>query len=246
MIEATLTTERDGDRFAGRVFVDVARSELAKLFTVRATYLNLAAAVVVIVGTAIGLCEAYVRHVVQLSLTQLEFNPTSFSLSGVLVAQLIIGVLGILVITSEHATGLIRSTFAAVPQRGTVLAAKATVFGLVTLVASEAATFIAFGIGQAILASNHTGTTLSAPGVLRAVAGPGSTSPCSGLSRSLSASWSATAQEPSPCSSRFDSYCSRVPRSKGPTGVIVISSAPSSAGRSNCSNSEVIMCSKPL
>ena len=164
----------DDDRdVGGSVFVDVARSELAKLFTVRATYLSLAAAVFLIVGAAIGLCEAYVRHVAQLSLTQLEFNPTSYSLSGVLVAQLVIGVLGILVITSEHATGLIRSTFAAVPQRTTVLAAKATVFGLVTFIVSEAAAFIAFGIGQAILATNHTGTTLTAPGVLRAVAGAG-------------------------------------------------------------------------
>ena len=163
-----------GDRdFDGPVFVDVARSELAKLFTVRATYLSLAAAVFLIIAAAIGLCEAYVRHVAQLSLTQLEFNPTSYSLSGVLVAQLVIGVLGILVITSEHATGLIRSTFAAVPQRRTVLAAKATVFGLVTLIVSEAAAFTAFGIGQAILAGNHTGTTLAAPGVLRAVAGSG-------------------------------------------------------------------------
>ena len=159
--------------FDGPLFVDVARSELAKLFTVRATYLSLAASVFLIIGAAIGLCEAYVQHVAQLSLTQLEFNPTSYSLSGVLVAQLVIGVLGILVITSEHSTGLIRSTFAAVPQRNTVLAAKAAVFGLVTLVVSEAAVFVAFGVGQAILATNHTGTTLTAPGVLRAVAGSG-------------------------------------------------------------------------
>ncbi len=161
------------DRPEGGLFVDVARSELAKLFTVRATYLTLASTVLLTVGAAVGLCEAYVRRVAQLSLTQLKFNPTSYSLSGVLLAQLAIGVLGTLTITSEHASGMIRSTFAAVPQRGLVLAAKAAVFCVVALIVGEIASFAAFGVGQAILSARHASAGLSDPGVLRAVVGAG-------------------------------------------------------------------------
>lgn len=158
---------------AGGLFVDVARSELAKLFTVRATYLGLAFTVLLTVGAAVGLCEAYVHHVAQLSLTQLNFNPTSYSLSGVLLAQLSIGTLGVLVISGEHASGLIRATFAAVPQRRVVLAAKATVFASVGLVVGELSSFLAFEVGQAILVQRHVAGSLGDPGVLRAVVGAG-------------------------------------------------------------------------
>lgn len=113
------------------------------------------------------------HRVAALSLTQLGFNPTSYSLSGVLIAQLAIGVLSILVITSEHATGMIRATFAAVPQRGVVLAAKATVLSIIVLITGEAASFIAFGVGQAILSTHHEAAGLNDPGVLRAVVGAG-------------------------------------------------------------------------
>jgi hypothetical protein len=53
---------------------------------------------------------------------RLRFDPTSSSLSGLFVAQLTVGILGVLVITSEYATGQIRATLAATPQRLTVLA----------------------------------------------------------------------------------------------------------------------------
>lgn len=157
-----------------RLFPDVARSELAKLATVRSTYLMLTAAVGLIVAAAVLLCEAYVHHLsAQLSMTQLDFNPTSYSLSGVLIAQLVVGTLGILLYTSEHATGLIRVTFAAVPQRRLVLAAKAVVFSVVTLLITELACFAAFGIGQAILSTAGADVALTDPGVLRAVVGAG-------------------------------------------------------------------------
>lgn len=163
-----------GDHREGGLFADVARSELAKMATVPSTYLTLAAAAGLVVAAAVLLCEAYVHHLsAQLSLTQLDFNPTSYSLSGVLVAQLAVGTLGILLYTSEHATRLIRVTFAAVPQRRLLLAAKAVVLAAVTLVVSEAASFAAFGIGQTILGSAHASQSLTDPGALRAVIGAG-------------------------------------------------------------------------
>ena len=146
---ATPTRSRRGG------FADVLRSEFTKLASVRSTYLTLIAAFGVTITASVGLCEAHVRRASQLRLTQLRFNPTSYSLTGILVAQLAIGVLGVLVITSEHASGMIRSTFAAVPQRTTILAVKALVFGGVTLLVGEDASFSAFGIGQLILTARH-------------------------------------------------------------------------------------------
>jgi hypothetical protein len=49
--------------------------------------------------------------------TAATFDPTSVSLAGVQLAQIAAGVLGVLLITSEYATGLIRTTLAAVPRR---------------------------------------------------------------------------------------------------------------------------------
>ena len=82
-----------------------------------------------------------------------------------------IGVLGVLMVTSEYATGQIRATLAATPQRLTVLAAKATTFVGVVFVVGLVSSFSAFGIGQAIFSSKGIEHSLSDPGVLRAVIG---------------------------------------------------------------------------
>jgi len=63
-----------------------------------------------------------------MSLTsRLTFDPTSRSLTGLIFSELVIGVLGILVISAEYGTGTIRSTLAAVPNRPLVLATKSAV-----------------------------------------------------------------------------------------------------------------------
>jgi ABC-type transport system involved in multi-copper enzyme maturation permease subunit len=156
------------------IFSDVLRSEWTKLRGVRSTYWTLLAAVVAMVGISALICSIYVSRYSTLSVAdKLQFNPTSFSLNGVLLGQLAIGVLGVLVIASEFSTGAIRSTFAAVPQRRTVLAAKATVFTAVTLVVGLVSSFAAFFVGQAILSSKGIQANIGDPGVLRAVAGTG-------------------------------------------------------------------------
>jgi hypothetical protein len=68
---------------------------------------------------------------------------------------------------------MIRATFAAVPQRLTVLAAKATVFTAVTVAVTTTACFIAFFIGQGILSAKDVGISLGAPNALRTVVGTG-------------------------------------------------------------------------
>ncbi len=78
-----------------------------------------------------------------------------------------------LVISSEYTTGMIRTTFGAVPHRPLVLFAKAVTFSVAAFVVATAACFAAFLIGQSILAAKHANVTLSDPGVLRAVVGAG-------------------------------------------------------------------------
>jgi ABC-2 type transport system permease protein len=156
------------------VFVDAARSEWIKLQTVRSTYWTLLAAAAGMVGFGALLTVAYVRHYHSASpAARAAFDPAAYSLSGFFVAQLAIGVLGVVVMTSEYATGSIRSTLAAVPQRFTVLAAKATVFGIVAAVSGILSSAVAFATGQAILARKGLEAHIGDPGVLRPVVGGG-------------------------------------------------------------------------
>jgi ABC-2 type transport system permease protein len=83
---------------------------------------------------------------------------------------LLLGVLGVLAITTEFSSGMIRATFAAAPGRPLVLAAKAAVLGAVTLAAGEISAFAAFFAGQAALKAPAPHATLGQPGVLRAAA----------------------------------------------------------------------------
>jgi hypothetical protein len=102
------------------LIVDLARSEWTKLWTLRSTYWTLAAAAVAMAGFGDLLSAAYTRHLTPGSRAAL--NPAAYSLSGFFFAQLAIGVLGVLVMTGEYATGSIRSTLATAPQRLAVLA----------------------------------------------------------------------------------------------------------------------------
>lgn len=60
-------------------------------------------------------------------------DPAQGSLRGYVIAQLVIGVLGVLVVTGEYGTGMIRSNIAAAPRRWPVLVGKAAVFAVITL-----------------------------------------------------------------------------------------------------------------
>ena len=96
-------------------------------------------------------------------------DPTSNMLAGILVGQLITGVLGALAITGEFDSGMAAVTFAAIPRRGVVLAAKALVWGAVFLAAGEATVLAAFLAGTAVLRASVPHPSLASPEVLRAV-----------------------------------------------------------------------------
>lgn len=98
------------------------------------------------------------------------WDPTKHSLTSYIVAQLIVGVLGILVVTSEFATGMMRTTMTATPRRHRVLAAKVALAAAVALVVGQTLMFAAFLMGQSLLGrAGVPNAGLSDPGVLRAV-----------------------------------------------------------------------------
>lgn len=150
----------------------VLSSEWVKLRSLRSSWITLILAIaamllVAVVGGILTNQDWAHMHPGELA----RFEPIGRSLTGLNIAQLAIGVLGVLFITGEYGTGMIRSTLGAAPKRLPVLWAKTILFGAVTFVLMEISCFIAFFAGQAALGSH--GTTISAAGALRATVGSG-------------------------------------------------------------------------
>src|ERR1700691_3521811 len=149
---------------------DVLASEWIKLWSVRSTYAALFIAAVLAVGlSALGtyLTAAAAPHPPPGSPPPPDALTLSFS--GFPTAQLAMAVLGVLAFTAEQSTGLIRTTFVAVPRRRAVLAAQAATAGAVALAAGEVLAFASFFLTQAILSGHHRGLSLAHPGVAGAV-----------------------------------------------------------------------------
>jgi ABC-type transport system involved in multi-copper enzyme maturation permease subunit len=146
------------------------RAEWIKLFSLRSSWITLAVAVIAVIGLGALFSAVTAAHWSEIRPEErLHFDPVGVSLRGVMLAQLVIGVLGALVITGEYATGMIRSSLMAVPRRLPVLVAKAVVFAGVTFVLMVVSAFIAFFVGQAALGSH--GTTLGVGHALRPIVG---------------------------------------------------------------------------
>lgn len=156
------------------------RSEWTKLRTVRSTPITLIAALVLTVGFGAIACATYAHHIGGMSPGQRtkelagdDFDPVSFSLVGVMLAQVALAVLGVLAISSEFGSGLIRTTLTAVPGRGKLLGAKTIAFGTLVVVTGQAVAFPAYAVGQMLFAGQHLDISPGADGVVRAVTGTG-------------------------------------------------------------------------
>ncbi|WP_236791823.1 ABC transporter permease subunit [Amycolatopsis sp. GM8] len=150
----------------------VLASEWVKFRSLRSSYIALAAALVAMIGFAVLVTTVLVNRWPHATPQEkAHFNATDSSLSGFFLAQLIIGVLGVLVISGEYGTGMIRASLSAAPRRLPVLWAKLAVFAGITFVVTVVGSFAAFFSGQAVLSSQYLQTTLAGPGVLRAVIG---------------------------------------------------------------------------
>jgi ABC-2 type transport system permease protein len=165
-----------GQPAGGPGFGHLLLAEWTKIRSVRSTVWSLILLVVVTLGftglftwlTVLGWNKSGASQ-----RAQVISDPVSQILgSGLEFGQLTICVLGVLVISSEYSTGVIRASLLAVPRRIPMLAAKAAVFAAVVFVISECVTFPSFFLGAAILHS-HVAVSLGDPGVARAVFGGG-------------------------------------------------------------------------
>jgi ABC-2 type transport system permease protein len=148
------------------------RSEWTKLYSLRSTRYSLLAAAVMTIGFGIIASAIMVSRWGSLSAAdKATFDPLATSLLGVRFGVLAIGVLGVVLVTGEYTTGMIRSTMAAVPKRLPVLWGKTGVYALVALVITIPAALIAFFAGQAILSGQHIQIAFSHAGVPGAVLG---------------------------------------------------------------------------
>ena len=172
-------TRGPADPAAGRHagYAGLLRAEWTKIRSVRSTVWTLVIFVVVCVGFTALIAWLTETHWYGPRAASRDAraiaDPVGFILgTGVGLGQLAICVLGVLVITSEYSTGVIRVSLLAVPRRIPVLAAKAVVFAVLLLVVSEIVAFCSFFVGSAILHA-HVPVSLSGSGVTRAVAGAG-------------------------------------------------------------------------
>jgi ABC-2 type transport system permease protein len=174
-VEQTLPAAAAPQRraFTGRVTQrHVIRSEWTKLWSLRSTRWSLLFAVISMAGLGVLIAAVSMGRWSHLSPhDRATFDSIDRSLGGYHLAQLAIGVLGVLVISGEYSTGMIHSSLMAVPRRLPVLWAKIAVFASVTFVLMLVSAFVAFFGAQAILTEHHVNVTLSHPHALRTLAG---------------------------------------------------------------------------
>ncbi|MET8974303.1 ABC transporter permease [Streptomyces sp. NPDC004539] len=150
----------------------VVRSEWTKVRSVASTVWTLSLAAVVSIGLGMLLSALSKNQFDDLSRNdKLSFDPTFISFAGMTLGQLAMIVFGVLVVSNEYSTGMIRTSLAAVPQRGTFYLSKIAVAAGLALAVGMVTSFASFFLGQAMLGSlrAHIGD----PGVLRAVIGGG-------------------------------------------------------------------------
>jgi ABC-2 type transport system permease protein len=150
-------------------------SEWTKLRSLRSTVYTLAAVVVIAVGLGALIGNGTGANYHDLTpADRVDYDPTSNSLQSFVLVQLAVAVLGVLMITSEFTTGMIRTSLVAVPSRTRLLAAKGAVVGGVALGVGQLAAFGSFLVAQVLIANaGAPSATLATPAVLRAVVGMG-------------------------------------------------------------------------
>lgn len=151
----------------------VALSEWTKFRSLRSTRWSLAIGILLTIAFPILFAAITSAHWGHMSPQERAHrSPLDIALAGVNVAQLAIAVLGVLVITGEYSTGMIRATFTAVPKRLPVLWAKLAVYAVVSFVLMVPAVFAGFFASQAILARHDIlQIPLSQAGVARSLIG---------------------------------------------------------------------------
>ena len=150
--------------------VRVVRAEWTKLRALRSTWWCGLSAVVLIVGLGAAIAGSGTPY--HVSAGNSAAAGVSSGLLGVLFAQLVVGVVGVLAFSGEYGTGMIRATLAVVPSRLPVLWAKLIVLGGLVLPVTLLCAVVDFFAATAIESSRAgSAISLTDPGVLRTVVG---------------------------------------------------------------------------
>jgi ABC-type transport system involved in multi-copper enzyme maturation permease subunit len=152
MLTTTIPTSTPAPAAVPRLRPLALRAEWTKFRTLRSSWLTLA--ISVIAGVALGAVATATdaRGWDDMSAVQrADYDATSTSLVGVLFGALVLGALGVRSITAEYATGMIRTTAAAVPRRARFLASKVAIVAVTAFVAGLASNVAGFAVGQRIL-----------------------------------------------------------------------------------------------
>ncbi|MFD4640827.1 ABC transporter permease [Lentzea sp. NPDC058436] len=156
------------DRVARAVsFAGVVRGEWIKLISVRSSTICLANAAVAMLFAVVMLPVKSMASAVVV-----DDDPVATVLSGAEFAGLAVGVLGVLMASTEYATGMVRVVLTAVPSRLPVLFAKIVALVALVFPAMLVMSLVAFFGGMAVLdATGGAVIGLADPGALRAVVG---------------------------------------------------------------------------
>ncbi|MFE6362490.1 ABC transporter permease [Streptomyces sp. NPDC057806] len=150
----------------------VIRSEWTKIRSVASTVWTLSLAVVVTIALGMLIALLSKNEFDKMDREdQLSFDPTFISFAGMSLGQLAMIVFGVLVVSNEYSTGMIRTSLAAVPQRGSFLFSKIAVATALALLVGLVTSFVTFFLGQAMLGEHKA--SIGDDGVLRAVIGGG-------------------------------------------------------------------------
>jgi ABC-2 type transport system permease protein len=183
-----MTPARPGTAAAPRArFRDLLAAEWLKFRTLRSAPWSLAASALVVLALNAGMAYESYHYWHQNSETPAGFIAQgiplqeAFSTNAGVAMMILASAIGALAITGEYSTGLIRTTFTAVPARRPVMAAKVIVITAVMTVFGIAVAAVSFGLTQMILSGRHAGVSLSYPGALRVVVASALFAPLSAL-----------------------------------------------------------------
>ncbi len=154
-------------------YLDAVRSEWTKFRSVRSTYWTFFVAALLGIGLSALICAISASHYHTDPQVRFGWDPTDRSIRSLELAQLAFAVLGVLVVTSEYSTGMIRTSLAAVPRRTRMMTAKLLVLGAAAVIVGEAIAFAAFSLGQALIHGKAPSASLHQHLVLRVVIGAG-------------------------------------------------------------------------
>lgn len=157
-------------------FSDLLAAEWIKMCSLRSTYWVLVLSAVVAIAINVNAVHSDFPYIDQPyppfpGKPPYKYDPLFHGLSSIAVDVMALAAasFGAITVFGEYATGMVRTTFAAVPDRRAVITAKVALVAATTLLLGTLVSATSFFTINAMLASRHVGLSIHDPGCLRAV-----------------------------------------------------------------------------